>query len=228
MKKVIVNIDAGKKQVVVKIQPEVGGVLSFEMLSKLKISEDLKSEAINHASEQVWWESLLSELRKHRQEFEMIEYQQYIAHWRRYAKYIMVAKGEKDTIEARMDLVSLAFSELASEESKRDWANLAYKGWSKEQGNKEEEGKNEKEIKEFVKRMYILEQETPSQTFETVTKRLLDLKRAEEGLSAIVEGFKQKGIFISVLAGTEKALMATSVGRYNQVVEEGVRGKVKS
>lgn len=213
-------IDEKKKEVVVSLQPDVGGLLTYEMLEKLRIKEDLKSEEINHASEQVWWETLLSELRKYRQEFELIEYQQYMAHWRRYAKYILIGRKEKDTIEARQDLISIVFSENTSEESRDMWARLAYKGWLVEQGR---EDYNEEEFKVFKYRMYLLQE---NETYESMIRKLLDMKRIEEGLQAIVDGFKQKGIFLSVLAGTEKALVLSSVGRINNSLENDLLQKL--
>jgi len=211
----IVSIERGKGLKVV-LRLDNGEELEKDIVSSLRINS--LSDAQYHASEELFWAVLWSELNKKRANLKDLYLARYLAHCRMYAKWALKGRKEKDTIEARNDFVVLVFSSDTDDVVKRAAVVDAFKGYCIEIGKQltpdeavklDEYRRGEIEtpdfLKDFVEKMFIYEKE--GVYHDTIMDYLHELEEQFNVIEGILNAFRQRGIFLaSMLSGSKKSI----------------------
>jgi len=177
----------------------------FNISDLLLIDEnDLEREVKHCAADEHYWHQLAIDADHQREEFEKIDYAQYIAHTEKYAKYYLKGSGDKNfTGAARESAAMLIFSRKATEDDKKVYAETAYKGYTSETSSI---GVKSKSLGEFTDDMFLYDP-----TYEDAQTHLLALKHRAERLKAVSSAFNTKSWSIKTLAADRRAAMQSNI-----------------
>lgn len=181
------------------------GEETFDISALLVVNEnDLEREVKECAADEHFWHQLAIDADHEREEFEKIQYAQYIAHTEKYAKYYLKGSGDKNfTGAARESAAMLIFSGKASDDERRIYAETAHKGYTSEASSVGIKAKN---ITEFMDDMFMWEP-----TYEDAQKHLLALKHKAERLKAVFSAFNTKSWSVKTLAADRRAAMQSNI-----------------
>lgn len=181
------------------------GTEEFDISALLVVDEhDLEREVKECAADEHFWHQLAIDADHEREQFEKIDYAQYIAHTEKYAKYYLKGSGDKNfTGAARESAAMLIFSNKATDDDKRVYAETAYKGYSSEASSV---GVKSKNIADFTDDMFLYD---PS--YEDAQTHLLALKHKAERLKAVFSAFNTKSWSVKTLAADRRAAMQSNI-----------------
>jgi len=163
---------------------------------------DIDREVRDCAAMEHFWHQLAIDAELAKDQFEKIDYAQYLAHIEKYAKYYLKGSGEKNPISgtAKDKAAVLIFSLKADQE---ECATTAYKGYTSEAAAI---GLKPKLLEVFREEMYLYEA-----TYEDAQTHLLSLEYKAKQLHAISAAFNTKSWSIKTIAADRRAAMQSNI-----------------
>lgn len=212
-----ITADSEKKNVSIS-HHDYGAV---DLTQALLFGADISLALEFHAPSAAWWATMVSEERKRLHLFQEGVYLRYMAHCRYYAKLALKGMGDKETLEAVRDYVSILFSKDRSNLAQSLiraawWGDLLTTHGTATAAKKHTESQATEALDRmkdsFEASVYSWERDR-NVTYDDIIALEADIKKNVEVLDAVLEAFQQRGILLSSLAAdrrAEKNVMGTS------------------
>lgn len=192
---------------------------TLEFQSKEMAIRDISNDIERTTEMEVFWDGLCAGFRKKVAGLEL-ERDRVLAHWRKFVKFWLKGRGEKDTIEGRLDGLFLLFSKETSEKERRRNAIFSWKGYGMEiqrvldtisendllkwaeSGDDEWIAKINPEFLEFYYEMMKFSFGEDGVFYEDLMAIVNEAKQILETLESISTAFRQKAVLLaSVISG---------------------------
>ncbi len=182
----------------------------------LVFSDNIEEDAKRNPELEVLWENIASYIKWMLSDLEL-KIEEFSAYSKKYIKWYLKGKGEKDTIEGRNEAFFTVYGRDVEEKDMKLAAVFAFRGFCEEkrQPLSHEEWLNllqfvegmqfaeVRDFREFYDKMY--KARLSGIFYDDLIRSLNELKEASETVSAIAEGFKQKGVLIATMLSGKKS-----------------------
>src|SRR6266478_832945 len=171
-------------------------VESFNISKELTLDEnDLDREMRDSAADEHFWHQLAIDAEYEKDQFEKIQYAQYMAHVEKYARYYLKSVDKKEPSGAAKE--SAAIRLFSANVNQDEAAVPAFKGYTEEARSV---GVKPMTLEEFQDEMFQF-----GPTYEDAVARLLSLQYKANQLRAISAAFNTKSWSVKTMAANERA-----------------------
>jgi hypothetical protein len=195
---------------------------------------------------EVFWETIAAGLRKKIAELNT-EKERILSFWRRYVKWWLRGRGEKDTLEGRQDGLILLFSKKTPEKERRINAMFAYGGyleeiekrklsvdetnrileWAKSgNGNEEQLVQSISKFLNFYNEMMTYSKGEEGIWYEDLIEFELKLKEVQDIAEAFANAYRQKAVLLASVVSGRRSLGAMKEELLRFVMDNGSENKI--
>jgi len=177
-------------------------VESFNISKELTLDEnDLDREMRDSAADEHFWHQLAIDAEYEKDQFEKIQYAQYMAHVEKYARYYLKSVDKKEPSGAAKE--SAAIRLFSANVNQGEAAVPAFKGYTEEARSV---GVKPMTLEEFQDEMFQF-----GPTYEDAMGRLLALQYKANQLRAISAAFNTKSWSVKTMAANERAKLQSNI-----------------
>ncbi len=177
-------------------------VESFNISKELTLDEnDLDREMRDSAADEHFWHQLAIDAEYEKDQFEKIQYAQYMAHVEKYARYYLKSVDKKEPSGAAKE--SAAIRLFSANVNQDEAAVPAFKGYTEEARSV---GVKPMTLEEFQDEMFQF-----GPTYEDAVARLLSLQYKANQLRAISAAFNTKSWSVKTMAANERAKLQSNI-----------------
>jgi hypothetical protein len=194
---------------------------------------------------EVFWETIASGLRRKIAELSM-EKERILSFWRRYVKWWLKGRGEKDTLEGRQDGLILLFSRQTTERERRVNAMFAYSGyleeiekrklsvdevnsilaWAKSGNGGGREAQGISAFLNFYNEMLSYSVGEKGVWYEDLVEFELKLKEVQDIAEAFANAYRQKAVLLASVVSGRKSLGAMKEELIRFMMDENNGNKI--
>jgi hypothetical protein len=195
---------------------------------------------------EVFWETVAAGLRRKIAELN-VEKERILSFWRRYVKWWLKGRGEKDTLEGRQDGLILLFSRQTSERERRINAMFAYSGyleeiekrklsvdevnnilvWAKSgDGGEHREAHGISAFLNFYSEMLSYSVGEKGVWYEDLVEFELKLKEVQDIAEAFANAYRQKAVLLASVVSGRKSLGAMKEELIRFMMDENNGNKI--
>jgi hypothetical protein len=208
--------------IVEETTPEGGVPIEHDMIEELKIHSDTIEDLAKDLKEQpvkaLFWGGLAIQEARRFNKFEAIDFKKWKSYCSRYARLVMKARKEKETIDALEGVVAEVFSKVVmeNEEMKLKYAEKAMEQELGESSIKSLKlgNKFDARLKEYAETMYAYEK-----SFEDTMGMFYEMKADRDMFNMVAEVFKARGYELAGIKDITVGLEGEGFQVANKTVE---------
>lgn len=201
--------------------------------SKLVFSDDLEVDAEDNPSLEVVWSNMSSMLQRMLTDQEQ-KIEEFVAYYKRFLKWYLKGKGEKDTIEGRNEGFYTIFGKNVGQKELYLAVAWAFKGYCEERKqnlNLDEwnlllqwaDGmtKDTPDIRDFREfSNLMLSGRNKNIFYDELIKQKHELEEAFLSVDAVAKGFNQKGVLIASMLSGRRGLVVAREKLFTKIKKE--------